>query len=253
MHDVQTALYQRLVPSATCSEHAWDPHLLGDKPLKYLPDATDLYSSPHWCWIHTTVPVNQFLGDNNPFHLLRMTGPLLREPPPGFVENRLPNTPPFVSPPPRHHLDPHRLERLSAEEMGLISQHPSAFERVMRMTPMAMESQSMDFSRRLRELAGNNNSTHRCHQAVPTLCIASSIPIPSSPARSRPFWAPLRYLPCPLTAPPHRRHMPSRNPASSVARPSSFRVIWLFIDEATRARNPISANCVTMPVLRLAS
>uniref|UniRef100_A0A3B5RDW2 BCL11 transcription factor B n=1 Tax=Xiphophorus maculatus TaxID=8083 RepID=A0A3B5RDW2_XIPMA len=104
-------------------------------------------------------PLTSFLGENNPFHLLRMTGPLLREPPPGFVENRLPNTPPFVSPPPRHHLDPHRLERLSAEEMGLISQHPSAFERVMRLTPMAMESQSMDFSRRLRELAGNTNST----------------------------------------------------------------------------------------------
>ncbi|XP_024126795.1 BAF chromatin remodeling complex subunit BCL11B a isoform X1 [Oryzias melastigma] len=104
-------------------------------------------------------PLTNFLGDNNPFHLLRMTGPLLREPPPGFVENRIPNTPPFVSPPPRHHLDPHRLERLSAEEMGLISQHPSAFERVMRLTPMAMESQSMDFSRRLRELAGNTNST----------------------------------------------------------------------------------------------
>ncbi|KAG7226208.1 hypothetical protein INR49_002899, partial [Caranx melampygus] len=77
-------------------------------------------------------PLTNFLGDNNPFHLLRMTGPLLREPPPGFVENRLPNTPPF---------------------------HPSAFERVMRLTPMAMESQSMDFSRRLRELAGNTNST----------------------------------------------------------------------------------------------
>ncbi|TNN27132.1 B-cell lymphoma/leukemia 11B [Liparis tanakae] len=104
-------------------------------------------------------PLGNFLGDNNPFHLLRMAGPLLREPPPGFMENRLPNTPPFISPPPRHHLDPHRLERLSAEEMGLISQHPSAFERVMRLTPMAMESQSMDFSRRLRELAGNNNAT----------------------------------------------------------------------------------------------
>ncbi|KAM9355742.1 BAF chromatin remodeling complex subunit BCL11B a [Pholidichthys leucotaenia] len=104
-------------------------------------------------------PLTNFLGENNPFHLLKMTGPLLREPPPGFMEGRLPNTPPFVSPPPRHHFDPHRLERLSAEEMGLISQHPSAFERVMRLTPMAIESQSMDFSRRLRELAGNTNST----------------------------------------------------------------------------------------------
>ncbi|KPP74571.1 B-cell lymphoma/leukemia 11B-like [Scleropages formosus] len=103
-------------------------------------------------------PLTNFFGENNPFHLLRMSAPLLREPP-GFVENRLPSTPPFVSPPPRHQLDPHRLERLSAEEMGLISQHPSAFERVMRLTPMAIESQSMDFSRRLRELAGNSSST----------------------------------------------------------------------------------------------
>ncbi|MGH0152265.1 UNVERIFIED_CONTAM: hypothetical protein FKN15_030414 [Acipenser sinensis] len=103
-------------------------------------------------------PLTSFLGDSNPFHLLRMTGPVLRDPP-SFLESRLPNTPPFVSPPPRHHLDPHRLEHLSAEEMGLISQHPSAFERVMRLTPMAIESQSMDFSRRLRELAGNSSST----------------------------------------------------------------------------------------------
>lgn len=105
----------------------------------------------------TQSPLN-FLGNNNPFHLLKMTGPLLREPPPGFVENRLPKTPPFVSPPPHHHLDPHRLEHLSMEEMGLIAQHPSAFERVLQLTPMAIESQSMDFSRRLRELAGNTNS-----------------------------------------------------------------------------------------------
>uniref|UniRef100_A0A1A8PT66 B-cell CLL/lymphoma 11B (Zinc finger protein) n=1 Tax=Nothobranchius pienaari TaxID=704102 RepID=A0A1A8PT66_9TELE len=41
--------------------------------------------------------------------------------------------------------------------MGLLSQHPSAFERVMRMTPM--EPPSMDFSRRLRELAGNTTNS----------------------------------------------------------------------------------------------
>ena len=40
----------------------------------------------------------------------------------------------------------------------MLSQHPSAFERVMRLAPMVMEPPpSMDFSRRLRELAGNSN------------------------------------------------------------------------------------------------
>ncbi|KPP60721.1 B-cell lymphoma/leukemia 11B-like, partial [Scleropages formosus] len=87
--------------------------------------------------------LNNFLGDGNPFHLLRMAAPMLREPPP-FLENRLPATPPFASPPPRHHLD-----RLSAEEMGLISQHPSAFERVMRLTPMAIESHRVNPMHRL--------------------------------------------------------------------------------------------------------
>uniref|UniRef100_A0A1A8SAH3 B-cell CLL/lymphoma 11B (Zinc finger protein) n=2 Tax=Nothobranchius rachovii TaxID=451742 RepID=A0A1A8SAH3_9TELE len=102
-------------------------------------------------------PLPTFLGDtNNPFHILRMAAPLLREHPhpPGYMETRLPATPPFVSPPP-----PPRppLERLGPEEMGLLSQHPSAFERVMRMTPM--EPPSMDFSRRLRELAGNTTNS----------------------------------------------------------------------------------------------
>ncbi|XP_043930537.1 B-cell lymphoma/leukemia 11B isoform X2 [Protopterus annectens] len=100
-------------------------------------------------------PLMNFLGDNNPFNLLRMTGPILREHP-AFGEGRLPNTPPLFSPPPRHHLDPHRL---SAEEMGLVTQHHSAFDRVMRLPPLGLESQSMDFSRRLRELAGNNSAT----------------------------------------------------------------------------------------------
>eukprot|EP00069_Balaena_mysticetus_P019681 bmy_02550T0 len=71
-------------------------------------------------------PLMNFLGDSNPFNLLRMTGPILRDHP-GFGEGRLPGTPPLFSPPPRHHLDPHRL---SAEEMGLVAQHPSAFDRV---------------------------------------------------------------------------------------------------------------------------
>ncbi len=149
-------------------------------------------------------PLTNFLGDNNPFHLLRMTGPLLREPPPGFVENRLPNTPPFVSPPPRHHLDPHRLERLSAEEMGLISQHPSAFERVMRMTPMAMESQSMDFSRRLRELAGNNNSTPPLSPSRANPMHRLLNPNPFQPSPKSPFLStpPLPPMPPNSTTPP---------------------------------------------------
>ncbi|XP_054470199.1 BAF chromatin remodeling complex subunit BCL11B a isoform X1 [Anoplopoma fimbria] len=154
-------------------------------------------------------PLSNFLGDNNPFHLLRMTGPLLREPPPGFLENRLPNTPPFISPPPRHHLDPHRLERLSAEEMGLISQHPSAFERVMRLTPMAMESQSMDFSRRLRELAGNNNNT------TPPLSPSRANPMhrllnpnPFQPGPKSPFLStpPLPPMPPNSTTPPQTQN-----------------------------------------------
>ncbi|KAF7690478.1 B-cell lymphoma/leukemia 11B isoform X3 [Silurus meridionalis] len=102
-------------------------------------------------------PLASFLGDNsNPFHLLRMAAPLLRETqPPGYIETRLPSTPPFVSPP----LPPRQpLERLGPEEMGILTQHPSAFERVMRLAPMPMEPPSMDFSRRLRELASNNNN-----------------------------------------------------------------------------------------------
>ncbi|XP_027632173.1 B-cell lymphoma/leukemia 11B [Tupaia chinensis] len=87
-------------------------------------------------------PLMNFLGDSNPFNLLRMTGPILRDHP-GFGEGRLPGTPPLFSPPPRHHLDPHRL---SAEEMGLVAQHPSAFDRVMRLNPMAIDSPAMDFS-----------------------------------------------------------------------------------------------------------
>ncbi|XP_012922053.1 B-cell lymphoma/leukemia 11B isoform X4 [Heterocephalus glaber] len=111
-------------------------------------------------------PLMNFLGDSNPFNLLRMTGPILRDHP-GFGEGRLPGTPPLFSPPPRHHLDPHRL---SAEEMGLVAQHPSAFDRVMRLNPLAIDSPAMDFSRRLRELAGN-----------------SATPPPVSPGRGNPM------------------------------------------------------------------
>uniref|UniRef100_H3B480 BCL11 transcription factor B n=1 Tax=Latimeria chalumnae TaxID=7897 RepID=H3B480_LATCH len=137
-------------------------------------------------------PLINFLGDN-PFNLLRMTGPIVREHH-SFGEGRLPSTPPLFSPPPRHHLDPHRL---SAEEMGLVAQHPSAFDRVMRLNPLAMETQSMDFSRRLRELAGNNstppvspsrnNPMHRLlnpFQPSPKSPFLSTPPLPPMPPSS---------------------------------------------------------------------
>ncbi|XP_009704525.1 PREDICTED: B-cell lymphoma/leukemia 11A-like, partial [Cariama cristata] len=92
------------------------------------------------------------IADNNPFNLLRIPGSVSREAS-GLGEGRFPPTPPLFSPPPRHHLDPHRIERLGAEEMALATHHPSAFDRVLRLNPMAMEPPAMDFSRRLRELA----------------------------------------------------------------------------------------------------
>lgn len=97
------------------------------------------------------------IADNNPFNLLRIPGSVSREAS-GLAEGRFPPTPPLFSPPPRHHLDPHRIERLGAEEMALATHHPSAFDRVLRLNPMAMEPPAMDFSRRLRELAGNTSS-----------------------------------------------------------------------------------------------
>ncbi|XP_028942730.1 B-cell lymphoma/leukemia 11A-like, partial [Antrostomus carolinensis] len=97
------------------------------------------------------------IADNNPFNLLRIPGSVSREAS-GLGEGRFPPTPPLFSPPPRHHLDPHRIERLGAEEMALATHHPSAFDRVLRLNPMAMEPPAMDFSRRLRELAGNTSS-----------------------------------------------------------------------------------------------
>ncbi|XP_040831011.1 B-cell lymphoma/leukemia 11B isoform X1 [Ochotona curzoniae] len=141
-------------------------------------------------------PLMNFLGDSNPFNLLRMTGPILRDHP-GFGEGRLPGTPPLFSPPPRHHLDAHRL---SAEEMGLVAQHPSAFDRVMRLNPMGIDSPAMDFSRRLRELAGNNptpppvspgrgNPVHRLlnpFQPSPKSPFLSTPPLPPMPPGGTP-------------------------------------------------------------------
>ncbi|XP_028620371.1 B-cell lymphoma/leukemia 11B isoform X5 [Grammomys surdaster] len=151
-------------------------------------------------------PLMNFLGDNNPFNLLRMTGPILRDHP-GFGEGRLPGTPPLFSPPPRHHLDPHRL---SAEEMGLVAQHPSAFDRVMRLNPMAIDSPAMDFSRRLRELAGNSstpppvspgrgNPMHRLlnpFQPSPKSPFLSTPPLPPMPAGTPPPQPPAKSKSC---------------------------------------------------------
>ncbi|KAI4793066.1 hypothetical protein KUCAC02_032951, partial [Chaenocephalus aceratus] len=124
--------------------------------------------------------------------------------PPQALWRTTSNTPPFISPPPPPPLDPHRLERLSAEEMGLISQHPSAFERVMRLTPMAMESQSMDFSRRLRELAGTQqqHSTFVPQQVQPYA--------PTAKPQSLPAWDQNHLF---LSTPPYadapKQHHPS--------------------------------------------
>ncbi|XP_076777353.1 B-cell lymphoma/leukemia 11B isoform X4 [Arvicanthis niloticus] len=151
-------------------------------------------------------PLMNFLGDSNPFNLLRMTGPILRDHP-GFGEGRLPGTPPLFSPPPRHHLDPHRL---SAEEMGLVAQHPSAFDRVMRLNPMAIDSPAMDFSRRLRELAGNSstpppvspgrgNPMHRLlnpFQPSPKSPFLSTPPLPPMPAGTPPPQPPAKSKSC---------------------------------------------------------
>lgn len=151
-------------------------------------------------------PLMNFLGDSNPFNLLRMTGPILRDHP-GFGEGRLPGTPPLFSPPPRHHLDPHRL---SAEEMGLVAQHPSAFDRVMRQNPMAIDSPAMDFSRRLRELAGNSstpppvspgrgNPMHRLlnpFQPSPKSPFLSTPPLPPMPAGTPPPQPPAKSKSC---------------------------------------------------------
>lgn len=90
--------------------------------------------------------------------------------------------------------------------MGLTSQHPSAFERVMRLTPTAMESQSMDFSRRLRELAGTTNST------TPPVSPSRANPIhrllntnPFHTGSKSPFLStpPLLQMPQNNTTPPH--------------------------------------------------
>ncbi|MBN3320331.1 BC11A protein, partial [Atractosteus spatula] len=99
------------------------------------------------------------LADNSPFNLLRIPGSVSSREAPSMREGRFPPTPPLFSPPPRHHLDPHRIEHLSPEDMALATHHPSAFDRVLRLNPMAMDPPVMDFSRRLRELAGNTSGS----------------------------------------------------------------------------------------------
>uniref|UniRef100_A0A1A8JUJ6 B-cell CLL/lymphoma 11A (Zinc finger protein) n=1 Tax=Nothobranchius kuhntae TaxID=321403 RepID=A0A1A8JUJ6_NOTKU len=76
----------------------------------------------------------------------------------GGHPQRFPPTPPLFSPPPRNHLDPHHL---SPEELALAAHHPSAFDRVLRLNPpLPLDPPpTMDFSRRLRELAGNTSGS----------------------------------------------------------------------------------------------
>ena len=148
------------------------------------------------------------IADNNPFNLLRIPGSVSREAS-GLAEGRFPPTPPLFSPPPRHHLDPHRIERLGAEEMALATHHPSAFDRVLRLNPMAMEPPAMDFSRRLRELAGNTSS--------PPLSPGRPSPMqrllqPFQPGSKPPFLAtpplpPLQSAPPPSQPPSFSAHL----------------------------------------------
>ncbi len=144
-----------------------------------------------------------------------------------------PPTPPLFSPPPRHHLDPHRMEHLSPEELALATHHPSAFDRVLRLNPIPMDPPAMDFSRRLRELAGNTSGS------TPPLSPNRPSPMQrllhhSSQEPSHPFSPPLPYLPCsPLLAPSPPQTPLCNSPTrqwraslvSSVGRLSSSRVI----------------------------
>ncbi|NP_001094421.1 BCL11 transcription factor A b [Danio rerio] len=85
------------------------------------------------------------LGDSSPYSLMRIAN---RDGSSVPREGRYPRTPPLFSPPPRHHMSP--------DDLALAPHHPSAFDRVLRLNSVPLDSPSMDFSRRLRELAGNS-------------------------------------------------------------------------------------------------
>ncbi|KAF3842429.1 hypothetical protein F7725_024380 [Dissostichus mawsoni] len=57
--------------------------------------------------------------------------------------------------------EPHGPHHLSPEDLALAAHHPSAFDRVLRLNPpLPLDPPpTMDFSRRLRELAGNNSGS----------------------------------------------------------------------------------------------
>nr|AAF63683.1 CTIP2 protein [Mus musculus] len=208
LHNMQSSLQQ--APGSCCSTHR--THMASESTWSWAgqhlvtPRLTSGARAPLGPETVAQSPLMNFLGDSNPFNLLRMTGPILRDHP-GFGEGRLPGTPPLFSPPPRHHLDPHRL---SAEEMGLVAQHPSAFDRVMRLNPMAIDSPAMDFSRRLRELAGNSstppsvspgrgNPMHRLlnpFQPSPKSPFLSTPPLPPMPAGTPPPQPPAKSKSC---------------------------------------------------------
>ncbi|KAL0964438.1 hypothetical protein UPYG_G00323860 [Umbra pygmaea] len=102
------------------------------------------------------------LPEASPFSLLRMPGSGSGGREGGGGSQRFPPTPPLFSPPPRHHLDTHHL---SPEELALAAHHPSAFDRVLRLNPPVPldPPPAMDFSRRLRELAGNTSGSTPPH------------------------------------------------------------------------------------------
>uniref|UniRef100_UPI00358F225D B-cell lymphoma/leukemia 11A n=1 Tax=Myxine glutinosa TaxID=7769 RepID=UPI00358F225D len=167
------------------------------------------------------------LPDANPFSFLRLSGHMLRDHPSlsdTGPAGRLPPTPPLFSPPvPRPLLDPHRLDCLSAESMALaaaaaahhhhhhhphqhpLSHPPSPFDRALRLNSIAMEPPlPMDFSRRLRELAGTSNSTPPLspgrHSALPRLLQ----PFPGSGNKSPFLGTPPPPLPPPPPPPIHK-------------------------------------------------
>uniref|UniRef100_A0AAZ3S8F4 C2H2-type domain-containing protein n=1 Tax=Oncorhynchus tshawytscha TaxID=74940 RepID=A0AAZ3S8F4_ONCTS len=163
------------------------------------------------------------LADGSPFSLLRLPGSGSGREGATSVphEGRYPRTPPLFSPPPRHHLSP--------ENLALATHHPSTFDRVMRLNSVVLDPPpAMDFSRRLRELAGNpRGPPHPCRPTSPyNGCCSPSSRAPSPPSQPR-LPSPPPSHPRPASAPPPtrpslpRRSRPSR--ASSAGRPSSSR------------------------------
>ncbi|XP_026870751.2 BAF chromatin remodeling complex subunit BCL11A b [Electrophorus electricus] len=88
-----------------------------------------------------------YLVDSSPFNLMTIQS---RDDASATMEGQYPRTPPLFSPPPHHHM--------STDDVTLAHHHPSTFDRVMRLNSVPLDAPSMDFSRRLRELAGHSSA-----------------------------------------------------------------------------------------------